>query len=92
MADQPDLDALAVALAALDEAMTYGYATEAAYEAASEHLAGLDAEQVREVAAAMAALVAQWSVLASWTPHPPALKWDSWVRWGRCRVADGEAP
>lgn len=57
MTDRPSLDAVADALAALDVARTYGYDLGAAYEAAADRLADLDAEQARAAAAALAALV-----------------------------------
>lgn len=88
-----DLDALAAALAALDEAMAHNYTRDAAAAAAADRVAGLDADQAREALAALAGLVAWWSLLDSWTPSPrPTLELADWVQWGRCRVAGGELP
>lgn len=57
MTDRPGLDAVADALAVLDQARTYGYSLGAAYEASLARLADLDTEQVQAAAAALAALV-----------------------------------
>jgi hypothetical protein len=85
----PSLDALADALGLLDTAESYNYDLGASYQAALNRLGGLDADQARQAAAAVAALVARWTLLVSFAPGTrQVLPLDMWVRYARCALAE----
>jgi hypothetical protein len=53
----------------------------------------LDGVPLRQAAAALAALVARYHLLASWAREDRAApSLDTWVRWARVVVAGGEQP
>jgi len=89
----PPLDALAEALRVYAAASTYGYDSSAAYEAALAALDGLDADQLRAVAAAVAVQAVAFA-------HLESLAWgfqtkvdlDTWLWYIRSRVAVEERP
>jgi hypothetical protein len=89
----PPLDALAEALRVYAAASTYGYNSSAAYEAALAALGGLDDEQLRPVAAALAVQAVAFAQLETlaWR-YRTKVDLDTWLYYIRSRVAVEERP